>query len=333
MESRRQPSHAWLPQAGCHSIPHPQPRQFSRPGPDDSGFSTQREAANGGLVRGRGRAAARAINQLERRPRPRPAQAQLPIVLGPLLPGSPGIPSTACTGGGGRQVGSAGHGGLLTALGPHQTPTARPRQPPAQAPPPAVPRNPGGAPGRPQRPQASGSEHQSPTWEPQGSALGGEGPPSSSTPRTGRQAQGCPATCSVSQLRGFLRSWPPQVSRVLPHKFPGGPGPPHGQSPLEGPSTPLQQWQPSPPLGGPSHHHCRRLADPPGLEGLPAWGRPVSPTRLLSHTRDGKGHQGEGPAWGDRTESPADPEPLRQARQQRWAATGAKAALGQQLGH
>lgn len=36
-------------------------------------------------------------------------------------------------------MGSAGHGGLLTALGPHQTPTARPWQPPAQAPPPAGP--------------------------------------------------------------------------------------------------------------------------------------------------------------------------------------------------
>ena len=55
---------------GGHCPPTPPRPVFSRPDSDDSGFSTQREAANGGLERGREGRLLQPLTRLERRPRP-----------------------------------------------------------------------------------------------------------------------------------------------------------------------------------------------------------------------------------------------------------------------
>lgn len=73
---------------GCHCPPTTPLPDFSRPDSDDSGFSTQREAANGGLVRGREGRLLQPLTRLERRPaRPRPSR---PLFRASACRGEPG---------------------------------------------------------------------------------------------------------------------------------------------------------------------------------------------------------------------------------------------------
>lgn len=86
---------------GCHCPPTTPLPDFSRPDSDDSGFSTQREAANGGLVRGREGRLLQPLTRLERRPaRPRPSR---PLFRASACRGEPGPqgahPGASATGG------------------------------------------------------------------------------------------------------------------------------------------------------------------------------------------------------------------------------------------